>query len=195
MSIKLSYFFADFFIARNWIKEEDRIVYAVGFDVIFSTMWQIFIILALSIWRRRIIEALVYLAFFLSVRKYSGGYHASTRIRCFGIFTLAYLLADEVSRCICGIADNNLLMMYGICSLIVANIVFYFFAPIKNSRKRYKEKELQGARGKAFIYLNIWICPALGIAYILPDLAGEIFSAGNIVTILILLCKPWRKRI
>ncbi len=32
MSIKLSYFFADFFIARNWIKKEERLIYIVGLE-------------------------------------------------------------------------------------------------------------------------------------------------------------------
>lgn len=34
MSMKLSYLIADFFIAQNWIKEEEKIIYVVGMDVL-----------------------------------------------------------------------------------------------------------------------------------------------------------------
>ncbi|MCM1040289.1 MAG: accessory gene regulator B family protein [Ruminococcus sp.] len=194
MSIKLSYFFADFFVARKWIREEDKIIYVVGMDVILSTTWQIMIILLLGAWRKRIIEAVVYLAFFLSVRKYSGGYHASTRTGCFIFCTIAYLAADEISCRICTMPVPHFLLVYGICSMMAANLVFYLFAPIRNERKIYTEKQQNEARGKSFIYLNIWVCSALAITYILPSIAGEIFLTSNIVTMLILLCKPWRKK-
>ena len=45
MSMKLSYLIADFFIAQNWIKEEEKIIYVVGMDVLLSTSWQIALVL------------------------------------------------------------------------------------------------------------------------------------------------------
>lgn len=195
MSIKLSYFFADFFIARNWIKKEERLIYIVGLDVIFSTFAQLFIIALIGVWRERIIETIVYLLFFFSVRKYSGGYHASTRIGCMTIFTIAYLLADEFAICLCRIGNANIIVAYGIYTLLVANFIFYLYVPIKNERKRYITFQLSYVRKAAFVCINMWNCPAVAMAFIYPAIAVQIFSATNVVVLLIILCKPWRKGI
>ena len=69
MSMKLSYLIADFFIAQNWIKEEEKIIYVVGMDVLLSTSWQIALVLFLGIWRDGFVEAVVYILFLMSVRK------------------------------------------------------------------------------------------------------------------------------
>lgn len=194
MSIKLSYFFADFFIARNWIKSEDKLVYVVGLDVIFSTLEQSLIVILIGLWRGRLIETIVYLAFFSSIRKYSGGYHASTRMGCMALFTAAYLLADECSVYICKSEDLYLFIVYGMCSLLLANIIFCLYVPIKNERKRYLEYRVPYMRKKAFLYMNLWNGPAFAMVFFYPAIAVQIFSVTNVVVFLILLCKPWREK-
>ncbi|MDE5933268.1 MAG: accessory gene regulator B family protein [Lachnospiraceae bacterium] len=194
MSMKLSYLIADFFIAQNWIKEEEKIIYVVGMDVLLSTSWQIALVLFLGIWRDRFVEAVVYLLFIQSVRQYSGGYHASTRTRCYTLFTVCYLIADAAAAYIGRNASIEILVLYGLCSLVFANTVFYLFAPIKNDRKKYRAESMKDARKKAFAAVNIWYCLAAGTAFAKPAITAQIFTAGNIVTLLILLCRPWRKK-
>lgn len=194
MSVKLSYFFADFFIARNWIKKEDKLVYVVGLDVIFSTLEQSLIVILIGLWRGRLIEAIIYLAFFSSIRKYSGGYHASTRTGCMAVFTAAYLAADVFAVSICESKNLFWFIVYGICSLLLANVIFCLYVPIKNERKRYLEYRVPYMRKKAFIYMNLWNAPAFVMVFFYPAIAVQIFSVTNVVVFLILLCKPWRKK-
>ncbi len=195
MSIKLSYFFADFFVARNWIKGEDKLIYIVGLDVIFSTLEQLFIVLLIGLWRGRLIETVIYLLFFSTVRKYCGGYHAATRAGCMAVFTIVYLAADEFSVFLCGSTNIYVFFIYGICSLLFANIIFYFFVPIKNDRKRYVEYKKKDIRKKAFASINVWNGPAIAMVFFYPAIAVQIFSVTNVIIFFILLCKPWRKSI
>lgn len=194
MSMKLSYLIVDFFIAQNWIKKEEKLIYVVGMDVLLSTSWQIALVLFLGIWRGRFVETVVYLLFFLSVRQYSGGYHASTRTRCYMLFMACYLLADEVAAHIGRSAGSGLPVLYGLCSLFFANVVFYLFAPVKNDRKKYRPESMKAARKKAFAAVNLWYFLAAGISFAQPGITAQIFTVGNIVTLLILLCRPWRKK-
>lgn len=194
MSIKLSYLIADFFIAQNWIKEEEKIVYVVGMDVLLSSLWQIILVLFLGSWRDRLMGAVVYLLFFLSVRQYSGGYHASTRTVCYTFFTVCYLLADEAAAYIGRNAGQEVLIQYGLCSLVFANLIFYLFVPVKNDRKKYRTESVKDARKKAFVAVNLWYCLAVGISFVRPDITAQIFIAGNIVSLLIIFCRPWRKK-
>lgn len=192
MSIKLSYFLADFFVSRGWIDEDGKIAYVVGLDVIFSTAVHWIIILIFGIIRNRPVEAVVYLLYFTTVRRYCGGYHASSRTGCFIIFICLYLFADEISVMACGSLDIVWLAGYGICSLFIALIVFWMYAPIKNERKRCSEEWLVGARKKSFVFLGVWYGLAAGMMFVDGKMSVQIFSASNMVVMLMLM-KKWRK--
>lgn len=193
MSIKLSYFLADFFVSRGWISEDGKITYVVGMDVIFSTVAHWMVILLFGIGRDRLVEAVIYLLFFMTVRRYCGGYHASTRVGCFVIFICLYLLADETSMVVSGIESRIRLVGYGVCSFVIAEIVFWLYVPIKNERKRYTEEWLVRARRRSFAYLHVWYILAMVMSFIKPDLTGEIFSGSNMVVLLILIKKSGKR--
>ena len=193
LSIRLSHFLADLFVAKGWIEEEGKIAYVVGLDVIFSTLIDWTAIGVLGLIRGRFMEAIIYLSFFLTVRRYSGGYHAPTRAGCFSIFVGFYLLADMVTVGIFGNGNVLFLTIYSVCSMFLGELVFYLFAPIPNDRKKYTQEWLLGARRKAFLCLNVWYCLAAGLAVLGLDLYGQILAASNIVVLLILM-KKRRKR-
>lgn len=193
LSIKLSHFLADFFAAKGWIEEDGKIAYVVGLDVIFSTLTDWTVVGVLGLIRGRFLEAIIYLTFFLTVRRYSGGYHAPTRAGCFSIFVGFYLLADMVTVEIFGNGNVLLLIIYSVCSMLFGELAFYFFAPVPNDRKKYTEEWLLSAGRKAFLCLNVWYCLAAGLAVLGLDLYGQILAASNIVVLLILMSKR-RKR-
>ncbi|MDE6404056.1 MAG: accessory gene regulator B family protein [Lachnospiraceae bacterium] len=189
MSIRLAHFLADFFVSRRWIGEDAKIVYVVGLDVIFSTALDWIVVGMLGLIRGRFLEAAVYLLFFMTVRRYAGGYHASTRTGCFAIFVGFYLLADMVMAGICMGGGEWFRWTFTVCSMAVGELVFCFLTPIANDRKRYTNEERKGAKRKAFICLNIWYCLAVGMAVFGVALSGQIIAASNIVVLLILMKK------
>ena len=194
MSMKLSYLIADFFIAQNWIKEEEKVIYVVGMDVLLSTSWQIALVLFLGIWRGGFVEAVVEMFFLMSVRQKTGRDKSTTTNTINKQIKVCYIIADAAASFIGRNAGREVLVLYGLCSLIFANIVFYLFVPVKNDRKKYRAEDMRDARKKAFAAVNIWYCLAAGTAFAQPAITAQIFTAGNIVTLLILLCRPWRKK-
>lgn len=189
LSIRLSHFLADLFAAKGWIEEDGKIAYVVGLDVIFSTLIDWMAIGLLAMLRGRLLEAVVYLLFFLTVRRYSGGYHAPTRAGCFAVFTGFYLLGDIVTVEIYRNCSGTFLIGYGLCCMAVGELVFYLFTPIPNDRKKYTEGWLAGARKKAFLCLNVWYCLAVCLWVLGSGLSGQIIMASNIVVLLILIRK------
>ena len=189
LSIRLSHFLADRFAAKGWIEEDGKIAYVVGLDVIFSTLIDWMSVGILAILRGRFLEAVVYLLFFLTVRGYSGGYHASTRAGCFAVFTGFYLLGDIVTVEIYRNCCEAFLIGYGLCCMVVGELVFYLMTPIPNDRKNYTEEWLAGARKKAFLCLNVWYCLAVCLWALGSGLSGQIIMASNIVVLLILIKK------
>lgn len=189
LSIRLSHFLADHLAAKGWIEEDGKIAYVVGLDVIFSTLTDWTAIGAIGLLRGRFLEAVVYLLFVLTVRRYSGGYHASTRAGCFSIFVGTYLLADMVTVEIFGNGGALFLAIYSVCSVLLGELAFYFFAPIPNDRKTYTKEWLLAARKKAFLCLNIWYCLAAGLAVFGLEWYGQILAASNIVVLSIFMCR------
>lgn len=189
VSIRLSHFLADLFVAKGWIGEDGKIAYVVGLDVLFSTAIDWTAIGVLALLRGRLPEAVVYLLFFLTVRRYSGGYHASTRTGCFAIFVGSYLFSDLVTAAIYESGSGLFLGIYSVCSMVVGELVFHFLTPVKNDRKKYTEEWLAGAKKKAFLCLNIWYCAAACLIALGSGMGGEIIAAGNIVVLLILMRK------
>ena len=54
LSIRLSHFLADLFVAKGWIEEDGKIAYVVGLDVIFSTLIDWLVVGTLAILRARL---------------------------------------------------------------------------------------------------------------------------------------------
>ena len=189
LSIRLSHFLADLFAAKGWIREDGKIAYVVGLDVIFSTLIDWMAVGILAIWRGRFLEAVVYLLFFLTVRRHSGGYHANTRAGCFAVFISFYLLGDigvvEIYRNF----NATFLTLYGLGCMAVGEFVFILLTPIPNDRKKYTEEWLAGAKKKALLCLNVWYCLAVSLWAFGSELSGQIIMAGNIVVLLILMSK------
>lgn len=194
LSIRLSHFLADFFAAKGWIEEDGKIAYVVGLDIIFSTLIDWMAIGLLAMLRGRFLEAVVYLLFFMTVRRYSGGYHAPTRAGCFAVFTGFYLLGDIVAVEIYRNCGEAFLIGYGLCCMAIGELVFYLFAPIPNDRKKYKDGWLAGARKKAFLCLNVWYCFAVCLGALGSRLSGQIIMASNMVVLLILMKKRRERR-
>ncbi|MDE5937588.1 MAG: accessory gene regulator B family protein [Lachnospiraceae bacterium] len=189
MSIRLAHFLADFFATRRWIDEDAKIVYVVGLDVLFTTALDWTVVGMLGLIRGRFLETVVYLLFFMTVRRYSGGYHASTRIGCLAIFVGFYLLADIVMMAIYKSGGEWFRLVFSVSSMVAGELVFYSLTPIANDRKRYTHEELNGVKKKAFICLNIWYCLALLMVAFGLELSGQIVVASNIVVLLIMMTK------
>lgn len=81
-----------------------------------------------------LLNGIVFLTAFIFLRKFIGGYHADTRIRCFVIsnsLSLVYCVANEI----------NIAELYVIAALIAAVCILGVLAPVENDNKRLSERE------------------------------------------------------
>lgn len=89
----LSQKLADLFISSGTVPAEDRDVYIYGLDVLISTALSVLCVLAIGILAGRLLETVLFLACFITLRSAAGGFHASTHFRCFLIMLGAYAAA------------------------------------------------------------------------------------------------------
>lgn len=108
------------------IDQKDAAIYCYGLEVLLLSLLEIISILCLALLVGNFFETLFYFAAFIPLRLFAGGYHASTRLRCYllslfvyGIFT--WLLTNFPS-------EHRLLF-----SVVVAGfsgVVIFLFAPV-----------------------------------------------------------------
>lgn len=146
----------DVFIRRLQIEEEDRDLFYLGIEVIVNTTLTALVILALSVLLHNFWGAVLFLCCFVNVRSYSGGYHAKTRLHCFVVSILCYLVSYGMMEGLLrlGTAMQIIIITMGVLASLV---VFVKYAPVENPNKRIRDELLQRNRIMSFFLLVAWL--------------------------------------
>lgn len=137
------------------LEDEAYDIYSYGIYQIVSYVINFFTILLIGIAFRRLLEVIILVVFFMAVRPYAGGYHASSAIKCYiltNIMIIGALLAIKY------IQINNIFM---ICLLALNSIVIFVLAPVDTANKRLDEIEYIVYRSKTVKILGVEIIIAI----------------------------------
>ena len=80
MSHYLSCKIADFLVQQQQISKREWEICQYGYDTLIYTMEQTVLLLLIGICLHQIPGTLLYIAAYFLIRRYTGGYHASTRL-------------------------------------------------------------------------------------------------------------------
>ena len=132
-------------------------VFRYGIELTISTLSSILSVLFLSLLLNATIETIVFLIAYMSLRIWSGGYHAKTYARCFLSTNLTYLAVYVISRILLTLES----VWPPLILLFAANIVIFTWAPVKNknhplSEKRYQQNK-KIARIQLFVYNLVFV--------------------------------------
>ena len=133
------------------LEDEAYDIYSYGIYQIVSYVINFFTILLIGIAFRRLLEVIILVVFFMAVRPYAGGYHASSAIKCYiltNIMIIGALLAIKY------IQINNIFM---ICLLALNSIVIFVLAPVDTANKKLDEIEYIVYRKKTVKILSVEI--------------------------------------
>lgn len=124
-------------LSTGSISEDEQELYIYGFFMLLSSLMYLILACFLGLVFGCIAESLVFFIAFQFIRRYAGGYHAKTEIRC--------TVASSLSMAIC-IAVINLSKLYTIKNalLILALIsaaCILFLCPIDTPEKPLSQKE------------------------------------------------------
>ncbi len=131
ISIKLS--------ENNFIKKEEIDICQYGLEMFLTLILEVSAILLLSIIVGNFCETILFFVGFLPLRMYAGGYHANTRIGCFGVLILAYILFSillifEINKYfILSTSILSVICIYGLAPLRLKNKTL-----LKKEKSRYK---------------------------------------------------------
>jgi accessory gene regulator B len=125
-----------FLLKKRVIEAENIEVYQYEFEIIFSTIIGFMLIILIGIVFNEILYALLFYSFFVGIRVFTGGYHASTYFKCKLILSIICIIVVALSKyCI---DCYNLFVQ-------VISISFYLFsvftyAPIEHKNAPMNER-------------------------------------------------------
>lgn len=86
MYAKLAAYATEFFIGKKMINESEREIYIYSFDVLISDLVYFMIAFLTALISRTLFESMLFFVGFFSIRRFAGGFHASSYIRCHLLF-------------------------------------------------------------------------------------------------------------
>ena len=134
-------------IALSVCNDSDKIpleVYIYGFELLVSSVIETISLLLIGLLTGKLIDTIIFIISFSSIRVFSGGYHANSYLKCF-IVTVAYYLLVLFSAYIMLAFPNRTIILIAIITLFLSLILFILMSPVKSKGKsilNYKKQKM-----------------------------------------------------
>lgn len=180
------------FIRKFHIAEENWDLYYLGIEVITTTVLTSLFIIGCGILLHNCLGSIAFLLCFTTIRGYSGGYHAKTRIRCFCTTILCYICSLVMMK--------GLLLLHGAAQgiviaggILLTVMLFIKYAPVEHPSKRIRQEIKDRNRMFSFVMLFAWyFASALLGGLHAYEVSSQIWATTIIIAIL--LCITRRKK-
>ncbi|MEG1509803.1 MAG: accessory gene regulator B family protein, partial [Clostridia bacterium] len=151
MLSKISKKLTSYFIKTNTIKEDDRAVYDYCFEIMLSTLLNLFALIIIGICTKRYLETFLFSVGFMLLRGSAGGFHASTHIGCFFSLMLFY----GIMLIMLEFVPKTVLFYISLCFCAIAGIIILVLAPVDSKNKPLTKDEIKKQRKKSIIYFIV----------------------------------------
>lgn len=155
--------------------------YKYGIEITLSSLFNIVVILLLSLLFNGMIEGFIFLAVLIPTRQFTGGFHADTYLKCNLVFGLSYIITLHLFRYTC-----NMVNVY-ISILLLAVEIFFVsvVCPINNEHKPIHERK-QYVRSKIISVVLYLFFGLIGLYFIfISNLYGNmILYSLHLITVL-----------
>ena len=164
--------------AKGFIPENLIEVYIYGFELLVSTIISAAIILTIGIILKMTLCSVLFLLTFITIRRFTGGYHANKYIICQICTVGAFLLVLAASYYV----YLNVYMSLSV--IIIGETVIWLFGPIENKHKPMTDREKRKNKLRGLITY-----PAFGIFGMFLQIYSPI--AGNTVECTLIIIISW----
>ena len=169
------------------INAEEEEIYISGFELLLSFVFRTPFILAIAIVVQAVLPTIAFLAVFIVLRSYTGGFHARTYAVCslvtFSVYGVVMLLSHFL---IVRYIEYLILGVIGLALLII-------FAPVKHPNKELTAQDIK--RNKIISVVVFILFLSAGVLLCLADMyieSGSIYFA-LVADLLLLFVKNRRK--
>lgn len=188
---KISKAIADIFLNKKILSEDKYALFKYGCELIISNIVYTLIFLIMSMLTNTLVPSLLFYAGFLTTRKFCGGYHASSYIRCHLLFAFTHFLFVSFTYLIPIVLYKVIFISFSIiCSISIA-----IWAPVDHKNKQFTKGEYIFFR-KCSLILSILIATCASISMILLPTTIHIISImfGILSAVISMLVAKYQRR-
>lgn len=167
-------------VERNIITRDVYDCYVYGWEIILLTLVEISNILIIGICTNSLYNAIIFLVTFVLVRKYTGGYHANTCLKCNICLATIYLLNLYVTLNY----KVDVIPLIAI-TLLSGLIIIYRIGPIENKNKKLNDNQKKSNK-KISLFLYFFSC-IVSFLFIQISLHMSITIIITLIEILVLM--------
>lgn len=110
---------------------EDKEYYQYGLEITISSMLNIILIMTLGAIYHSFIESIVFLILFIPIRQFTGGFHASSYLKC----NLSFCICFTLLIILYNLTYDKLTTYYGVLISFVSVITIILRCPVENENK------------------------------------------------------------
>lgn len=155
---------AAFLCPKSIIDEEESDICVYGLELLLTGFVNVASIILLGILFNKIGLAFIYLFLMMVIRTYSGGYHASTHLRCILLFMITFGITLGIYECVKE-WNLNLFLFY----LVEVGLgVVGYCSPIENANK-----ELSVVQCKKYKFISVLLYALVNSISILLFIIGN----------------------
>jgi accessory gene regulator B len=138
MISKISTLISNQFVKHKIISEDAKDVYKYGVEITISSLIGFIIVALVGIMFKALLQAMIFYVIFVALRSMTGGFHATTYLKCNIIFNFVSIFTLLFSK-----AATEIHLSIGIITLffLPAVAIFIWLAPVENPNKPIEEKK------------------------------------------------------
>lgn len=182
---------ADFLCINDIIRHEEKDIYIYGFEIFFSNLINFTIVMVLGLLLNQFFHAMLFYVVFVVTRSYSGGYHASTYLKCNLTFASVLLVTLLISRLLLPTISLAYLLVF--MAIYVGCILEY--APIENNHKKLLDSDKIKYRKISIVISICWTAVAIVLYFIAKEFAATLTLTLVMVAMLMLIEVNKRKEL
>lgn len=138
MQYYLSECITDFLLRKKTIRNEEKDIYVYGVELIISSIINLLICLIISLLFEDFANGLVFFISFSSLRRFTGGFHSKSFLRCNIIFAVIVVIALSINRYL---SDVFGYAVFSVLLTVFTLLIIVLFSPVYNDNKKLTEQE------------------------------------------------------
>lgn len=173
---KIANQFIQYQINKSIISEEDIKIYQYGYILLLETGLNIILSLGLGILMHDVLSVVIFLFCFMTLRSFSGGYHADQAWKCIVLSNICVFIMLVLVRVIHFENYSNIIFALD----ILIGIFIFILSPVDNQNKSLNKSEKQYYKKAVFYILAfqlvLWLLLHNGAIIILISHLMVLFS-------------------
>lgn len=174
-----------FYLLKNgYIQESELPIYKYGLSGFCNSVFQLGVIMMLGILTGTVPETIAFIIVFVSTRRFLGGYHADTRIKCLMWDVFIWAIATNTN--VVPVYATSNIICYGAIIFTFSIIVTCRYAPIENVHKQLTTAQKKYNKNKGLGMICVFSVGAILMCNVSIKVTYTIFMALLSVTIFVL---------